>query len=329
MEKISVIVPIYNVETYLEDCIISLVNQTYENIEIILVDDGSTDNSFEVCQKYVSNSKVKLIHQENKGVSAARNKGMKKASGDYLAFVDPDDYVANNYLDTLYKLIKETSAQISIVASDSVKENINYVAQEEYLEINLEKKVELSKQETLDVMLSRNGFGIAPWGKLFKSNLFSKIKWPEGKIFEDLITIPYIVDKCNKIVFLSGEDNALYHWRSRSNSTTRDKNVNNKIDALLTAQEQLKRDMLRRYPQLESAMQARYIEDVINILVNKLIYDDEFIMHWKYIYNFDKDMWKKIVFNNRISILKKIRAILLKTNPQVYKHVMTRHLNRR
>ena len=117
MEKplISVIVPVYNVKQYLRRCVDSILKQTYENIEIVLIDDGSTDESGAICDRYAQKDvRVKVIHKENGGLSDARNKGMQEARGEYFAFVDSDDYIAKDYIAYLFELIVENKAQISL-----------------------------------------------------------------------------------------------------------------------------------------------------------------------------------------------------------------------
>ena len=112
---ISIIIPVYNAEKYLPNCLDSVINQTYKNLEIILVDDGSTDKSSEICDEYAQKDfRIKLIHKENGGVSSARNAGLALVSGDYIAWVDSDDFVAPDYIEYMYKLLKEYDADISL-----------------------------------------------------------------------------------------------------------------------------------------------------------------------------------------------------------------------
>ena len=115
--KVSIVIPVYNVEKYLARCIQSVINQTYENIEIILVDDGSMDSSGKLCDTYkMKDNRIKVIHQRNLGVSAARNVGLDLAEGDSITFIDADDYVAENYIETLVNLMKKEKAEISILS---------------------------------------------------------------------------------------------------------------------------------------------------------------------------------------------------------------------
>ena len=114
MDKlISIIVPVYNVEKYVAECIESIIKQTYQNLEILLIDDGSTDNSGKICDKYAEKDKrIKIIHKENGGVSSARNLGLDLAQGEYIAFIDSDDFVSNKYIESLYSAIEHKDAEI-------------------------------------------------------------------------------------------------------------------------------------------------------------------------------------------------------------------------
>ena len=116
-DKVSIIVPVYNVEKYIEKCLNSLISQSYRNIEIILIDDGSKDNSGKICDKYKKKDpRIKVIHKENAGVSEARNSGIQKATGKYLCFVDADDFVMNDYIKYLHKLIAINCSDIAVCA---------------------------------------------------------------------------------------------------------------------------------------------------------------------------------------------------------------------
>ncbi|MCD7828059.1 MAG: glycosyltransferase [Clostridiales bacterium] len=129
MPTISIIVPIYNVEKYLRKCIESILSQTFKDFELILIDDGSSDNSGKICDEYAKqDSRIIVIHQCNKGVSTARNKGLTSAKGDYIAFIDPDDYVAENYLEYLYNSLQEYSdADYAVCSYAKVDENGNFI----------------------------------------------------------------------------------------------------------------------------------------------------------------------------------------------------------
>jgi len=180
-DLISIIIPVYNVEKYLERCVKSVINQTYKNLEIILVDDGAKDNSGKMCDELSKlDSRIKVIHKENGGLSDARNFGLKIATGDYIGFVDSDDYIADDMYETLYHTIKNNNADISIVSFyEMYKEKVIGVRDSGNLEI-------LSKQEAMKELLIDTKIQSYAWNKLFKKELFNDLKFPTGKNFEDI-----------------------------------------------------------------------------------------------------------------------------------------------
>ena len=191
MEKISIIVPIYNVEKYLEKCIKSILSQTYKNLEIILVDDGSPDKCGMICDKYKEiDDRIIVIHQENKGLSGARNTGLKNANGKYVCFIDSDDYINEHMIETLYENLIKTGSDISICDFFQVKENENIKIKK------IENAVKImNKQECLKKLLyHKYKLDIVTWNKLYKQELFNNIEFPEGKIYEDFATIPFLID---------------------------------------------------------------------------------------------------------------------------------------
>ena len=195
-EKISVIIPVYNVEKYLKKCIDSIINQTYYNLEIIIVDDGSPDNCPTIIDEYAKlDKRVKAIHKQNGGVSSARNLGLKYATGDYIIFIDSDDYLSINMIEKLYKAMINNNADMSVCQILRMQENSNGEmvflndAQEEY------KEVIYSTNEMIE--------GIA---------------FPEGKVYEDVATTYKLVHKAKKIVCIN--DKLYYYLIGRIGATT-------------------------------------------------------------------------------------------------------------
>ena len=200
-DLISIIIPVYNVEKYLERCVKSVINQTYKNLEIILVDDGAKDNSGKMCDELSKlDSRIKVIHKENGGLSDARNFGLKIATGDYIGFVDSDDYIADDMYETLYYTIKNNNADISIVSFyEMYKEKVIGVRDSGNLEI-------LSKQEAMKELLIDTKIQSYAWNKLFKKELFNDLKFPTGKNFEDIATTLLLFEKCDKVALLEKPD---------------------------------------------------------------------------------------------------------------------------
>lgn len=207
---VSVIVPIYNVEQYLKTCIDSIVNQTYSNLEVILVDDGSPDRCPEICDEYAKNdNRIKVIHQKNGGLAHARNVGIANSNGGYLTFVDSDDYVSNDYVECLYKGLIESNADISIASFIVFKES-------EPSSATLEKVpfVEVTKndyfKEYASIKAEKSMPFITAWNKLYKKELFDGIKYPKGKLYEDAFTTYKLIEKARKIVYSTTK---LYYYR--------------------------------------------------------------------------------------------------------------------
>lgn len=218
MDKISVIVPIYNTEEYLDRVISSLINQTYKNIEIILIDDGSTDNSGIMCDKYSEkDGRIKVIHQKNKGVSEARNKGLKVASGTYIGFVDSDDYIKCDMYEILYNNLKETESDISACGYFVFKDDLPKFDDKSRIKI-------YSKDDALKDIITDGALTNFLWNKLFKKEIFKNIKFPKGKIYEDMYVMPKIICNTYKICFDSKKMYGYYkRMDSHVNSFTKEK----------------------------------------------------------------------------------------------------------
>lgn len=195
-EIISIIVPVYNVEKYLDKCVNSIVNQTYKNLEIILVDDGATDNSPKMCDEWAKkDDRIKVIHKANGGLSDARNTGIKNATGDYLAFVDSDDYIESDIYEVLYKMILRDNADLAMCSFKKVDEQGNDIETKN----NVIAEV-IGKKEFFERMMNdHSGFYVVAWNKLYKKCLFDNLEYPVGKLYEDSFVIHEVINKCDII----------------------------------------------------------------------------------------------------------------------------------
>ena len=212
MEKdlISVIIPVYKVEKYLEKCIESIIKQTYTNLQIILVDDGSPDNCGKICDEYAKkDSRIEVIHKANGGLSDARNVGINRANGRYIGFVDSDDYIKEDMYEKLINLIKEYNADVSICNLYDVIDGKEYVRNKDN-GIHEYSRIDILKE----ILLDKNIQSYA-WNKLYKKELFDEIKYPIGKKYEDIGTTFYLFEKCNKIVVTSEPE---YYYLKRADS---------------------------------------------------------------------------------------------------------------
>lgn len=209
---ISVIIPVYNVEKYLTKCIDSVLAQTYPHLEIILVDDGSTDASGQMCETYAKQDKrVRVIHQQNAGLSAARNAGIKATKGEYLSFIDSDDWVESNFIEVLWKTVCKYQVSIAIVGC------FLEFPSKTYPQRLLPKK---QKETLMDSRVAyRTNFpllGVSAWNKLYRADLFKDISFPEGVLYEDMYTNFRVLHSVKTVAVV---DCPLYHY-NRSNITS-------------------------------------------------------------------------------------------------------------
>ncbi len=248
---ISIILPIYNVEKYLSKCLDSIIHQTYENLEIILVDDGSTDACPEICDKYAKqDSRIKVIHQENMDVSGARNTGLANVSGEYISFIDPDDYVAKDYIGYLFQLLKDNQCDMAICGMTFVYEDGASKTKINSIETEI-----LNSFDALEFMLYQKKINNSPCAKLYKRELFDGIIYPLNKRYEDLGTTYKLIMKCNTIVI--GNQPYYYYFQSK-NSIVRSE-FNSKTLDILDMVYQLEKDVLKVYPNLINAVQSRIL----------------------------------------------------------------------
>lgn len=190
---VTVIVPVYNVEEYIRECVDSLLTQTYSNIEIILVDDGSTDNSGSICEEYAKeDSRVIVIHKENGGLSSARNAGMEIMRGKYCCFVDSDDAVAVTFIDYMIGLIHMSGADFSACSYTREFNEMGNTSSQGLIEADAHK--------ALEFIFSEKTMTTSAWGKLYRADLWADIRFPEGYIYEDYATVYKVIMKCEKII---------------------------------------------------------------------------------------------------------------------------------
>lgn len=222
---ISVIVPIYNVEKYMKKCVDSIINQTYKNLEIILVDDGSPDNCPKICDEYTElDNRIKAIHKENGGLSDARNAGMKIATGQYVSFIDSDDYISDCFIETLYTTMKTENSDI--VECDIVRfeDGTAPVIEKENSDIN-----SFSTEKGLSLLIAENKFHQYVWNKLYKSEIALKIPFAKGKLNEDEFWTYQIFGLADKVTKIN---KSMYFYLQRSGSIMGNKFNIRRLDAL-------------------------------------------------------------------------------------------------
>ena len=208
---ISIIIPVYNAEDYLDKCIQSVLQQDYENYELILVDDGSTDQSSNIISGWASKDRrIRFLHKENGGQSSARNLGLDQAKGTYISFVDADDYVESDYLSYLLSLF---TSNCRITACNHLVIRGNHKAANNKSEDRI-----LSKKEAFEEVLFHGCIDIAPWAKLYKREVFQTLRFPEGRIFEDTWLFGDILNQTDSVAF---GNRCCYNYVIHDQSTVR------------------------------------------------------------------------------------------------------------
>ncbi|MEG0408884.1 MAG: glycosyltransferase family 2 protein [Bacilli bacterium] len=264
---ISVIVPIYNVDNFLRQCLNSIVNQTYKNLEIILVDDGSTDTSLKICLEYqLRDKRILVFSKRNGGQSAARNIGLDIAKGDYIIFVDSDDWCELDCIQYLFdKCVNDELNYASVTGYDFYEESGRKVL------INKSKDVIFSNREAVeDILQFRRFTSDAPQFKLYKKELFKGLRFIEGMIFEDTQIMVHILDRVNKGGFYNIPK---FTYRIHPNSTTKSL-YSSKNKAQVLAYELNKNFIINNYPyllkNLEHNVVASALFNLLRIYLNDI-----------------------------------------------------------
>lgn len=313
-EKISVIVPVYNVEQYLERCVDSIINQTYTNLEIILVNDGSTDNSGKLCDELAKkDERIRVIHKENGGLSDARNRGIDESESDLVGFIDSDDYIDSDMYEVLLKNLNDTDADLSMCALYDVYNNTPEV------QVTNKETWELSSEQAIKMVMEAKILSVTAVNKLYRKSLFTDLKFEVGKIAEDAFIMIKLLDKCEKIVATNEKK---YYYVHRENSITTQK-FSTKFLNVIEAYEQNSNIILEKYPKLKDVAQTRMNWAYFYVL-DRLLLDDN--------YN-DKELENKLISylkNHRKDILndplftkgRKIGFITLLLNRNLYRKLI-------
>lgn len=299
---ISVIVPVYKVEEYLCECLDSIINQTYKNLEIILVDDGSPDNCGKICDDYaLKDSRIKVIHQQNGGLSAARNAGLDIAAGDYIGFVDSDDYIDLNMYEELYNSLKANDADIAVCGvkqfgnrSNSFVYGNGYMNGTDLLKSILKEEVQ-------------SGF----CNKLFKNDLFNEIRFPVGQFYEDLQIFYLVAEKVKCVGFT---DNTFYYYRSRNNSITSD--ASREIKTIIkSANDRTKKYKNTEFYTCAVAGEFRWLRLVVSEMSVSKSKSEEYMYYYK------KSHKLYSVCKNELSAFQKTISLLYFISPKLYYYI--------
>lgn len=312
--KISIIVPVYKVEKYIHKCIDSILNQTFEDFELILVDDGSPDKCGEICDEYAKkDNRVVVIHKENGGLSSARNAGIDISTGEYIGFIDSDDYIEVDMYELLYSLCEEHSCDIASCSS------IIYF--QDRIVVNGGHKLEIhNKKEAMKTMLNGKLYDEVVWVKLFKKSVIGKIRFPEGRIYEDTSFTYKVIHNSQKIATI-GEAKYNYIKHDGSIMNTATKSIN--TDAIIAYKEMY--DFIKdRYPELLSLVTLKLSNSCL-VILNNIIESNNFSENkFKYYETakFLNSYFKKTITLKEYPRNLKILLLALKINPIIYKYLI-------
>lgn len=280
---ISVIVPIYKVEAYLDKCVESILAQTYKNIEVWLVDDGSPDRCGQMCDEWAKkDARIKVIHKRNGGLSDARNVAIDVANGEWIACIDSDDYVAENYIETLVRLAVENDAKCSVVQPVLFHEG-------EEPEKSKDDACEvMDRLDAISAMFYQTKLDTSAWGKLYHRSLFdSLIRYPKGLLFEDNPTTYRLMYLCDKITV---SQKKLYYYLLRANSIEGADFTPEKLDQGLEVL-----NLLQQHPEITNQVKKAYRCKLVSLACH-------FIMKMPMKYERKSELWK-YVKNNRLGVI--------------------------
>jgi glycosyltransferase involved in cell wall biosynthesis len=270
--KISIIVPVYKVEPYLRKCIDSILAQTFKDLELLLIDDGSPDNCGAICEEYaLMDSRIRVVHKENGGLSDARNKGLEIAKGDYVGFVDSDDWIEEDMYELLYNMCVSNNCEIANCTSTIYFKNRTVKNGTHPLTIH-------NREEAMKVMLEGKLYDEVVWTKLIKRDLLKNIRFNKGIIYEDTAFTYQVIHKSSRVCCIGAPK---YHYVKRENSTMDQAVKNIRIDAVLIYEE-MYNFMAKHYPKLinlvilKLANNALAVLDLITSSQNLDFYKDDY-----------------------------------------------------
>lgn len=310
---ISVIVPVYNVEDYIGDCINSLQNQSYKNIEILLVDDGSSDKSLEICYEFAKeDERIRVFSKPNGGQGSARNLGLDKIRGEYVSFIDSDDLIGSDFIEKIYAILSQNSVKMAMSAYASFREKdeiSNAKSQKTSIKI-------LNDKEIFSEIFSGNEyFGTAVWRNLYHKSIFENLRFPEGQIYEDVAIAFEIFDSAKRVAI---SDEVLYFYRIRQGSTTN--SFNEKHLQAVPSVEKFTNLVAKKYPDLKDEATFTLCDSMASvglmILKSKASEFDTQIAHFR---AFLLANYKLILEKKSKSKIKKFMMIMLALSPNLLK----------
>lgn len=309
---ISIVVPIYNVEQYIHKCIESIINQTYKNIEVILVDDGSPDKCGEICNEYAKKDKrIKVIHKKNGGLSDARNFGLEEAKGKYITFIDSDDYIESTYVEKLYNAIiinDVKMAQCGIITVNNEKQEIT---KNGYIE-NQNKR---GKDLLYDLYKGHMLENTVVWNKLYEKTLFTDLRYPVGKIHEDEFTTYKILYNLEKVSIIN---DYLYYYRQSNDSIIRRKFNLNRLDVIEAFEERVEFFDKENEKELQDLTVENLLYNIRHNYMKTKVYIENSNKIQKILVKKYRKYYKKIIFSKHIKLKKKINLTTFYLMPRTF-----------
>jgi len=316
---ISIIIPVYNVETFLEECVYSVLNQTYSNLEILLIDDGSTDDSGHICD-FLSkkDNRIKVIHEENGGLSDARNTGILKSKGKYISFIDSDDKVEPIFIERLYQLISIGNYQVSQVATRRISESGEKIGQTIVYSGNIKplkngKLFILNREEFIKELLLGN-VHCAAWCNLYAADFFERVRFTKGKVNEDFLMWLDGIDHLNNII-ISNE--CLYLYRNRDNSITASNSNTNKLYFDLIENSEL---WLRKIEDVFPQYKSEAYYNLFSVLLSYIKFEMGKGILPRYI-NYLNENLRILISNEYIAFSDKTFALFASVSPNLCTHL--------
>ena len=317
MAKIGVIVPVYNAERYLRKCVESILNQSFHDFELILIDDGSIDVSGKICDEYAEkNNNVRVIHSAHKGLAAIRNRGLEENNSEYIAFVDSDDYIAPDYLKTLYQIMIRNKSDLVISRGKNVAEGEENKTEGSGFEADKFEEHIASKSEIYKRMFADGQTVTFAWGKLYHRNIFQSVHYPDGELYEDMKVINKIIENSNRIVYTSYTG---YYYVHTPKSITRG-NASRDHMVLLKNERQLLDFMNQNYPEISNDAKRHYFWScfyVLSMLVSFPQYKKECQAIRKEIIS----EWRFLIFGRYTKIMEKGATVCLLFGLPCYRFV--------
>ena len=316
MDQISIVVPVYNVENCLSYCVESLRQQTYKNIEIILVDDGSTDSSGEICDQYArEDNRIKVLHIENGGLSNARNTGVKESSTDWIVFIDSDDYYDHRAIEYLVEL--RDKYRVDLVATPVIEVR-NYENSDFLGDFREKYSGKLDRRTALEQMFYGNYVGTHSGGKLYKKEILLRFPYPNGMLYEDLALAYEHIASCENIAV---SDLNLYKYYRRPGSIVNSKYSDRLLD-FYKAMEWNRNYIERDYPNdkdMRRALNVRYVFNGLHI-VHAMLSSDMYAEVNKIRKEYRR-YFGDVMFNSNITGKNKLKYLLLLCSSKLYNSV--------